>query len=94
MLSLGADPCIANKFGHTPVNYASDEILTIIKDAISQYELYSTFDYNISILSSLPQPSSLPTFDRSPLLSSYKSPNSSYDIIKSHQLFSSPPVHQ
>ena len=65
-------------------------MLTIVKRAISQYELYSTFDYNISILSSLPQPSSLPTFDRSPPLSSYKSPNSSSDIIKSYQL----PVHQ
>ena len=75
LLSLGADPCIVNKFSHTPVYYATDEILTIIKDAISRHELYSTFDYNVSTLSSLPQPSSLPTFDRS-LLSSYKSPNS------------------
>ena len=76
LLSLSADPCIANKFGHTPVDYAAGEILTIILRTISQYELYSAFDYNISTLSSLPQPSSLPTFNRSPLLSSYKLPNS------------------
>ena len=90
LLSLGADPCITNKSGHTPVYYATGEILTIIKDTISRFELYSTFDYNISTLSSLPQPSSLPTFNnRSPLLSSYKSPNSSSDVIVelSPQLF-------
>ena len=81
LLSLGADPYIANKFGFTPVYYATDEILTIIEDAISRYVLYSTFDYNISTLSSLPQQSSLPTFDRSPLLSSYKSPNSSSELL-------------
>ena len=86
LLSLGANPCIANMSGHTPVYYVAGKILTIIKEAISRYELYSTFDYNISTLSSLPQPSSLPTFDRSPLLSSYKSPNSSSDIIKKRQL--------
>ena len=51
LLSLGADPCITNKSGHTPVDYAADE----------------TFDYNMSTLPSLPQLSSLPTFDnRSP----------------------------
>ena len=83
LLSLGADPCIANKFGFTPVSYATDETLTII----SRYELYSTFDNDISTLSSLPQPSSLPTFDSSPLLSSYKSPNSSSGRISILQTF-------
>ena len=82
LLSLGADPYITDMFGHTPVYYATDKTLTkIIKDTIKRYELYSTFDYNISTLSSLPQPSSLPTFDRSPLLSSYKSPYSQSDVI-------------
>ena len=81
LLSLGADPYITDMFGHTPAYYATDETLTIVKDTISQYELYSTFDYNISTLSSLPQPSSLPTFDRSPFLSSYKSPYSQSDVI-------------
>ena len=61
LLLLGADPCIVNEFGHTPAYYATDETSTIIKDTNSRYELYSTFDYNISTLSSLPQPSSLPT---------------------------------
>ena len=79
LLSLGADSCIANKFGHTPVYYATDEILTIIKDNVNRYELYSTFDYNISTLS--PQLSSQLIFDRSHLLSSYKSSNSQSDMI-------------
>ena len=52
LLSLGADPYIVNKFGHTPVDYAADETLTIIKDVISWYELYSTYPVNDQTLKS------------------------------------------
>ena len=43
LLSLGVAPYIVNKFGHIPVDFPADETLTIIKDVISRYELYSTY---------------------------------------------------